>query len=175
MADDPGHPLRAKAEEGLDDARAATCSTIPTCSEKVEALKRRDDRQPGRCSAGSDGLWQAGRAGLLKRRARSAGGAGRASSAKSLRQIGETLQRRSRSCSTAVNRFARPRARSAPRPPMASGIVRLVSETMRGWDAQTITERLENAVGRDLQYIRINGTLVGGLVGVALHTLSLLL
>ena len=51
-------------------------------------------------------------------------------------------------------------------------IVKLVSETVRRWDAQTITDRLETTVGRDLQYIRINGTLVGGLVGVVLHALD---
>ena len=50
----------------------------------------------------------------------------------------------------------------------------MVSETVRGWDAQTITNRLESAVGRDLQYIRINGTLVGGSVGLALHALDAL-
>ena len=43
---------------------------------------------------------------------------------------------------------------------------------MRRWDAKTLTDRLENAVGRDLQFIRINGTLVGGLVGIAIHALS---
>jgi uncharacterized membrane-anchored protein YjiN (DUF445 family) len=47
-----------------------------------------------------------------------------------------------------------------------------VSETIRGWDARTVTARLEAAVGRDLQYIRINGTLVGGLVGLVLHMLD---
>jgi uncharacterized membrane-anchored protein YjiN (DUF445 family) len=55
------------------------------------------------------------------------------------------------------------------------GIVRLVSETVRGWDARTITRRLENAVGRDLQYIRVNGTLVGGLVGLLLHAVDVFL
>jgi uncharacterized membrane-anchored protein YjiN (DUF445 family) len=53
-------------------------------------------------------------------------------------------------------------------------IVSLVSDTIRGWDARTVTERLEAAVGRDLQYIRINGTLVGGLVGLVLHFLDTL-
>jgi uncharacterized membrane-anchored protein YjiN (DUF445 family) len=48
-------------------------------------------------------------------------------------------------------------------------IVALVSDTIRGWDATTVTEKLENAVGRDLQYIRLNGTLIGGLIGVVLH------
>ena len=51
-------------------------------------------------------------------------------------------------------------------------LVRLVSDTVRGWDAETVTGRLENAVGRDLQYIRVNGTLVGGLVGLLIHTLD---
>ena len=50
-----------------------------------------------------------------------------------------------------------------------NSIVKLVSETVRSWDARTVTLRLEAAVGRDLQYIRINGTLVGGLVGLVLH------
>jgi uncharacterized membrane-anchored protein YjiN (DUF445 family) len=40
---------------------------------------------------------------------------------------------------------------------------------VRRWDAQTITGRVENAVGKDLQFIRINGTLVGGLVGLTIH------
>jgi uncharacterized membrane-anchored protein YjiN (DUF445 family) len=38
-----------------------------------------------------------------------------------------------------------------------------------------VTDRIEGAVGRDLQFIRINGTLVGGLVGVVLHTVDVLL
>ena len=47
-----------------------------------------------------------------------------------------------------------------------------ISEVVKSWDARTITERLESAVGRDLQYIRINGTLVGALVGCVLFALS---
>ena len=51
-------------------------------------------------------------------------------------------------------------------------IAQLVSETVRRWDTGTLTARLENAVGRDLQFIRINGTVVGGLVGVVIHAVS---
>lgn len=51
----------------------------------------------------------------------------------------------------------------------------LVSDTIRSWDSATLTDKLEQNVGRDLQYIRINGTLIGGLVGVFLHTATLLL
>ena len=48
-------------------------------------------------------------------------------------------------------------------------VARLVSETIRRWDSQTIVEKLESNVGRDLQYIRLNGTVIGGLVGLLLH------
>jgi uncharacterized membrane-anchored protein YjiN (DUF445 family) len=40
------------------------------------------------------------------------------------------------------------------------------------WDAETVSRKFELYVGKDLQYIRINGTLVGGLVGLLLHTVS---
>jgi uncharacterized membrane-anchored protein YjiN (DUF445 family) len=48
-------------------------------------------------------------------------------------------------------------------------VARLVSETIRRWDSKTIVEKLESNVGRDLQYIRLNGTIIGGLVGLVLH------
>ncbi len=48
-------------------------------------------------------------------------------------------------------------------------VSRLVSDTIRGWDADTVVQKLEHNVGRDLQFIRLNGTIIGGLVGVALH------
>jgi len=45
----------------------------------------------------------------------------------------------------------------------------LITEVVKGWDARELSEKMELEMGRDLQYIRINGTLVGGLVGVVLH------
>ena len=48
----------------------------------------------------------------------------------------------------------------------------LIADTMRTWDAETMSGRVEEAIGRDLQYIRINGTLIGGLIGVLIHALS---
>jgi uncharacterized membrane-anchored protein YjiN (DUF445 family) len=49
------------------------------------------------------------------------------------------------------------------------GISSLISDTVRSWDAVETSLRIEQAIGRDLQFIRINGTLVGGLVGLAIH------
>jgi uncharacterized membrane-anchored protein YjiN (DUF445 family) len=45
----------------------------------------------------------------------------------------------------------------------------VIEDTVRAWDAQDASQRIELQVGRDLQFIRINGTLVGGLAGVAIH------
>jgi uncharacterized membrane-anchored protein YjiN (DUF445 family) len=52
-------------------------------------------------------------------------------------------------------------------------IASLISDTVRTWDGQETSKRVELALGRDLQFIRINGTLVGGLVGVVIHALTL--
>jgi len=54
-------------------------------------------------------------------------------------------------------------------------IARLISDTVRHWDADTVTQKIELEVGRDLQFVRINGTVIGGIVGLALHTLDVLL
>jgi uncharacterized membrane-anchored protein YjiN (DUF445 family) len=48
----------------------------------------------------------------------------------------------------------------------------LIADTVRGWDTQTVTARIERQVGEDLQYIRINGTLIGGLVGLTIYAVS---
>ncbi len=48
----------------------------------------------------------------------------------------------------------------------------MIRETVEAWDAREIAEKLETQVGGDLQFIRINGTLVGGLVGVVIHAIS---
>ena len=50
-------------------------------------------------------------------------------------------------------------------------ITRVISETVRSWDADMAAALIEQRVGRDLQFIRINGTLVGGLAGLTLYTL----
>ncbi|MEA3044488.1 MAG: hypothetical protein QOH47_2326 [Sphingomonadales bacterium] len=169
MAVDPHHPLRAKAEEGL--ARlAAGLRADPELQARVEAWK--EEMIENEAVAGwIGGVWENSRAGLLKgARDPDAALAGRFGEA--LRQLGETLQQEPR-LKAAINQFAR-RATVGMVASYGDGIVTLVSDTVRAWDARTISDRLEGAVGRDLQYIRINGTLVGGLVGVVIHSIEVL-
>jgi uncharacterized membrane-anchored protein YjiN (DUF445 family) len=58
--------------------------------------------------------------------------------------------------------------------PWRAELVRFVSEVVRRWEPRAFSDRIEVAVGADLQYIRMNGTVVGGLVGGLLYALSLL-
>ena len=51
----------------------------------------------------------------------------------------------------------------------------MIRQTIEEWDPDTLMKKLEQQVGPDLQYIRINGTLIGGLVGIALHAIGILL
>jgi len=51
-------------------------------------------------------------------------------------------------------------------------IASLISDTVRSWDAADASHRVELAIGSDLQFIRINGTLVGGLVGLLIHAVK---
>ncbi|SHL41940.1 DUF445 domain-containing protein [Chryseobacterium polytrichastri] len=48
----------------------------------------------------------------------------------------------------------------------------LISSTVGNWKGKELSEKLELEVGKDLQFIRVNGTLVGGLVGLIIYTIS---
>ena len=164
MGTDPAHPVRLKIEQALADL-ANDLQTKPETQARVEAIK---DELLANTSVGLwlDTLWQKGRAAII-RGARNPDAALAGKLGEVLRSMGGTLESDPR-IRAAINQFAR-RAVAGMAASYGGSIVKLVSETVRGWDARTITARLESAVGRDLQYIRINGTLVGGLVGVILH------
>lgn len=170
MAADPDHPLRAKADEGLAQL-AHDLQHDPAMQARVEGFKAEMLDNPA-LSDWWQGIWEQMRGAMLKI-ARDPDSMMAGKFGEALRQLGTTLQDDPDLAAT-INRFAR-RAAVGTAADYGDAIVRLVSETVRGWDAETITRRLENAVGRDLQYIRINGTLVGGLVGVAIHTVDVAL
>ena len=51
-------------------------------------------------------------------------------------------------------------------------IGKYITQRVENWESRELVEQMEQSVGKDLQYIRINGTLVGGLVGLLLHALT---
>ena len=169
MAEDPAHPLRTKAEEGMAKL-AFDLQFDPEMQDKVAKIRDEIVENPA-MQRWIDGMWEQARAGLL-RAVRDPGKAMAGKLGEALRQLGATVQSDDR-LRTVINRFVR-RAAVGATASYGDAIVRLVSDTVRGWDAGTVTTRLETAVGRDLQYIRINGTLVGGLVGLLLHAIDML-
>jgi len=167
MSTDPVHPVRIKIEEALVQL-ANDLQTRPETRERVEAIKEQllDNKS---VSLWLDTLWQKGREAIIKA-ARNPDAVLAGKLGEILKSMGGTLEK-DRRIRGAINQFAR-RAVVGMAASYGGSIVKLVSETIRGWDAQTVTNRLEAAVGRDLQYIRINGTLVGGLVGLILHLID---
>ena len=170
MATDPAHPLRLKAQEGLESL-ALNLQNDSETRAKVDALKADIIDSPA-VAAWMDRLWQGARTRMIAA-ARNPDVVTGGQIGQALRQLGDTLQTDAALRRT-INRFTR-RAVVGLVADYGDSIVTLVSETIRSWDARTVTRQLENAVGRDLQYIRVNGTLVGGLVGLGLHGLSELL
>jgi uncharacterized membrane-anchored protein YjiN (DUF445 family) len=57
-------------------------------------------------------------------------------------------------------------------PEFAGFLTRHIADTVKHWDSREMSEQIELNIGKDLQYIRINGTVVGGLIGVVLYLLS---
>jgi len=167
MSTDPAHPVRIKVEEALAQL-ANDLQTRPETRERVEAIKEQllDNRS---VSLWLDALWQRGREAIIKA-ARNPDAVLAGKLGEIMKSMGTTLEKDAR-IRAAINQFAR-RAVVGMSASYGGSMVKLVSETVRGWDAQTVTNRLESAVGRDLQYIRINGTLVGGLVGLILHVID---
>ena len=167
---DPGHPLRTKIEEGLENL-ARDLQHNPQLREKVERMKRELIGNPA-VSAWWQGVWERMRSAMLVRLRRPAGESGGQMS-EALAELGRHL-RDDPQLQLQINRYAR-RTLAGIAVRYGDQIVRLVSETVKRWDAATVTDRIEGAVGRDLQFIRINGTLVGGLVGVLIHVIDQLL
>lgn len=166
----PDHPLRRRLEEGLEGL-ALQLQNDPAVRARVEQTK---DALLANPALGEwwMGVWEKLRLALVEA-ARNPDQVRQGHLNETLGEMGERL-RDDPVLQTQVNRLLR---RTAVGVAQRHGeqIVRLVSETVKRWDAQTISDRVESAVGRDLQFIRINGTLVGGLVGVALHAMMQLL
>ncbi len=55
---------------------------------------------------------------------------------------------------------------------LRDGVTAHIATTVKGWDDRALVREMERSVGKDLQFIRLNGTLVGGLIGLALYGLG---
>ncbi|MEO6092001.1 MAG: DUF445 domain-containing protein [Novosphingobium sp.] len=167
---DRDHPLRGKLEEGLAKV-AHDLVHDPALRAKIEAMKNDILANPV-LAIWWHGVWERVRNALIDA-ARDPGSTLAGQLGGALAELGQALRDDPR-LQAQLNRFAR-RTIVGVASRYGDEIVRIVSETVKRWDAATVTDRIESAVGRDLQFIRINGTIVGGLMGVAIHGFELLM
>lgn len=167
VSEDPAHPLRSRYDEAFRDFIARLRSS-PELGERIEALKA-DLLQQSAVRQFSAALWKDVKERILRfaeGRDEWAPGAIQ----RGLSALGETvlsdpgLLGKVESWMTDAVLYAVERYRNEAR--------QLISHTVGQWDAGATARKIELQVGSDLQYIRINGTLVGGLVGLSLQILS---
>lgn len=169
IRDDPRHHARQALDSMLAQL-AQDLLTDPVAQERTERLKERLLDHP-QVLASSVSLWNALRRSLLSS-LQDPTGAVRA------RLLAELSSFSSRLLSDEVFR-ARLDGLAADATVYAvdrygSELTTVITHTIERWDGKEAARRIELHVGRDLQFIRINGTIVGGLVGVLIHTVTVL-
>ena len=170
LASDPGHELRKDADQRIRQM-AADLQSSPELIARVEEAKEELLAHP-EFRAWSAGLWERVKSGVIEAAERPdselrdrLGQAAR--SAGSTLTEDESMQHRVDMWITSVvEQFARQ---------SENEIASFIESTVHRWDATETSNRLELALGRDLQFVRINGTIVGGIVGILIHLVILLL
>jgi uncharacterized membrane-anchored protein YjiN (DUF445 family) len=167
MAHDPAHPLRLEFDAAIA-AFVVRLEHDPALRVRVEAAQHALLAHPALLD-GLEGLWVQLRAWLLDDLAND-DSLLRAHTGAWIARFGQALQRddRLQRWLDAQLLAAAPRWIERYREQIRLYIVARVGN----WNAVEMTDELERNVGRDLQFIRINGTLVGGIAGLAIYTLT---
>jgi len=164
---DPDHELRRDL-----DARAADMASrlreSPEMQKRVDNLKEELIEHP-EFRAWASGLWTRLKADLVHALERPESSA-RQRIEQTIVELAQRLQS-DEDLQFTVDRWL---AETTERTLSESGdeIVQLVAGTVERWDAKETASRIELLVGKDLQYIRINGTVVGALIGIIIHGVS---
>ena len=169
IRDDPRHHARSAFDTMLQQL-AADLVDDPATQEKAERLKERVLDHP-QVLATTLSLWNASRRALLESLADPDGAVRRRALAELTafagRLTGEpALRERLDRIAADVAVFAVSR--------YGAELTAVITHTIERWDGKEAARRIELHVGRDLQFIRINGTIVGGLVGLLIHAVSVL-
>jgi uncharacterized membrane-anchored protein YjiN (DUF445 family) len=167
VAGDPDHELRRSVDE-RSVKLAAELRTSPTLLARGEEIKEELLDHP-EVRAWSANLWTSMKAGLLE--------ATEDPDSQLRRQLEEALVDAGRSLEADPALRAKidhwiTDAVGYVAEQFRGEVASLIATTVQRWDADETADRIELQVGRDLQFIRINGTLVGGLAGLVIYSLS---
>lgn len=167
---DPNHEIRAAIDERIV-ALAARLQTDPALAERGAALKR-EVLEHAALRNWSASLWTDLKA-TLREQAPDASSPLRTRATSAVVGIGERLQNDAE-LRTKLDGWAESAGRFVVEN-YRGEIGGLITTTVSRWDGEETSNKLELLLGRDLQFIRINGTIVGALAGVSIHTLTELL
>jgi uncharacterized membrane-anchored protein YjiN (DUF445 family) len=164
---DPNHPLRSKFDLALakfiDKLR-----TSPEMSEKAEAMKG-ELLGPELLGELAETAWRSVRDGLVRYASREAE-EGPGALERGITSFAEALLANQKLLSEIDDFAIRSALTIVEQHRHQAG--ELISHTVSAWDPDATSQRIELAIGRDLQFIRINGTIVGGLAGLVIYTIS---
>jgi uncharacterized membrane-anchored protein YjiN (DUF445 family) len=163
---DPSHPLRTAFDGALRDF-VDRLQYSPDVIAKAEAMKEEWLADPSVADL-SARLWEAGRRAIVGYAARDDGTAPTPIE-RGLSSFGTALLANETMLAEIDDLIVDVAATVVER--YRHEIGDLIALTVAGWDPEATSRRFELAVGRDLQFVRINGTLVGGLVGLVIYTL----
>jgi len=167
IATDPGHPLRVAFDAALRDF-IDRLQHSPDAIARTEALKEDWLAEPGAAEL-SARLWEATRRAIVKYATQTTDGAkGERPLDRGISTFAEALAANDALLDDidAVVTDLTVRVVEQYRQEIGD----FIAQTVAGWHPEATSRRFELAVGRDLQFVRINGTLVGGLVGLAIYT-----
>ncbi len=164
---DPQHPLRRRFDQALSDF-IEKLKHSPEVSAKAEALKEQMLGHP-LVEDWTASLWDAARRAAVRYR-ENPDGTPPVALERGIHALGESLLAHP-ALAAELDGFL-VEAVATVLEQHRHEVAELITHTVSAWDPESAVQRLELAVGSDLQYIRINGTLVGGLVGLGIHAIS---
>lgn len=166
---DPEHPMRI-ALDGLLTRIAGDLREDPYTIHRVELLKERLINHPD-VREGVGSIWSTARR-LLLEAVDDENGELRMRVVAGLSDLGKRLAT-DEALQAKVDGYLADAASHAAGA-YSGEVATVISDTINRWDAEEASRRIELQVGRDLQFIRINGTVVGALAGVAIHAVTVL-
>ena len=170
VSSDPDHPLRARFNEAVDEF-VERLKSSPEMIERGEALKEEVLRHPAVRSY-SASLWGEMK-GALTRGSADADSPLRQRVERAITAFGESL-REDPELLEKIEVWLESAALYVVEQ-YRHEVAALISSTVEAWPAEDTSRKIELQIGKDLQFIRINGTLVGGLAGLLIYAFSQLL
>ncbi|MFL5613742.1 MAG: DUF445 domain-containing protein [Gemmatimonadaceae bacterium] len=168
VRDDPEHPLRERFDGALQDF-IEKLNHSPAVAARIESLKE-ELLLSDAARRFSSGLWGRAKNALVRYAEAPADGIAPGAIERAINTFGEAVLNDPELLSK-VDEFVVDVAMFLV-DRYQSEVADLIAHTVASWDPDVTSRRVELAIGRDLQFIRINGTLVGGLAGMAIYLIS---